>query len=96
MATTTSTSQQFTLNISDLWKGLLMAILAPAVTILYDLITTGNAINWQHIGAAALAGGLGYLIKNFLTPSAIVIKDAPPSQVQAVKDGAAEAKVVSK
>lgn len=97
MAQTTATSSQFSLGWRDLLKGLLMAVLTPVIAIISDSIDKGVlTFNWHLILLAALGGAVGYLIKNFLTPSAIVIKDAAPAQIQAVKDGAAEAKVVNK
>lgn len=72
-----------------------MAVLVPVVTIIMDSLNQGSlTFNWKQIGIAALGGFIAYLIKNFLSPSQIVIQDPSKSDVQAVKDGNAEAKVV--
>lgn len=93
MSTTTTTSQQFSLNLSDWWKGLIMAVLTPVFAIILDSLNAGQLqFNWKIIGGAALAGLVAYLAKNFFTPSAIVVKDVPKETVQAVKEG--EARVV--
>jgi hypothetical protein len=88
MATIT-TSNQYSLNWKDIFKGLIVAVITPVFTIIMTSLNAGVlTFDWKAIGATAAAAALAYLLKNFLTPSAIVI-DAPPSQVQAVKDGEA-------
>ena len=88
MATTLTTSSQFSINWADAGKGLIMAILTPIVFSLLSTISSGTlAVNWHNLLILALSAGLGYIAKNFFTPSAIVVKDAPQSQVDAIKDG---------
>lgn len=73
------TSGLFSLNLQDLGKGLIMAVLVPVVTIVEQSIQAGSLIfNWTSIGMAAAGGGLAYLVKNFLTPAQIVIPSQPP------------------
>lgn len=73
MATTTTTSGLFQLNVSDFVKGLLMAVLVPVFAIIGDSITKGTlTFDWKLIGLSALGGLIGYLTKNFLTPAATV------------------------
>ena len=63
-------SPLFTLNWNDLLKGLIMAVATPAVFIIQQTIENGQLVfHWQQIGMAAIAGGLAYLAKNFLTPA---------------------------
>jgi len=63
-------SEQFSLNIQDILKGLLMAVLTPALFIIQQSLDKGEFIfNWKQVGIAAVAGGVAYLIKNFLTPT---------------------------
>lgn len=58
------------LNFSDLLKGILMAILVPAVTIIQESLNAGvMTFNWKSIAIASLSGGLAYLLKNFFTPT---------------------------
>jgi len=93
----TTTSKQFSLNLSDLWKGIQMSVILPILTIIQASIANGEfTLNWRTIGLTAVGGFIAYLIKNFFTPSAIVIKDATKEDMQAVKDGEAEVKVVTK
>lgn len=94
MATIT-TSNQFSLSLKDILKGLLVAVITPVITIIMTSVNAGQlTFDWKAIGIVALAAGLAYLVKNFFTPAAIVI-DAPASQVQAVKDGDATIKVTN-
>jgi hypothetical protein len=54
---------------SDILKGILMAFIVPAVTIIKQSLDAGAWVfDWKVIATASLAGGLGYLLKNFLTP----------------------------
>lgn len=94
MATTT-TSNQYSVSTKDVLKGLLVAVITPVITIIMTSVNAGQlTFDWKAIGIVALAAGLAYLVKNFFTPSAIIV-DATASQVQAVKDGDAEVKVTA-
>ena len=57
-------------NLLDLGKGLIMAILTPAVMIVQQSLNSGELIfNWNQIAIASFAGGFAYMVKNLLTPS---------------------------
>ena len=58
------------LNLSDGIKGLILAIITSFVTGIYQLLIAGGAFNWLTLKPmllTALAAGLSYIIKNFLT-----------------------------
>ena len=56
------------LNINDIFKGLLMAVLTPVVVIIQQSLEAGVFVfDWKSIGLAALSGGVAYLVKNFFT-----------------------------
>jgi len=60
------------LNLNDFFKGLIMVIITSIVTGIYELLTNGTVLTWDTIKPvliAAVAAGLGYLIKNFLSNS---------------------------
>lgn len=66
-------SKQFNLKLRDWLKGLLMAVLTPAILIVQQSLEAGVWVfNWQTIGMAAVAGGMAYIVKNFLEPSKVV------------------------
>lgn len=70
----TITSQMFSLKTKDFLKALLIAVLMPVLLLIQESIAAGEmAFNWKELGMAAVAGFVGYLIKNFFTPAQIVI-----------------------
>lgn len=63
-------SDLFTLNWKDFLKGLVIAILTPAVLIIQQSIDLQVwTFNWKQISMAAIAGAVAYLLKNMLTNS---------------------------
>ena len=63
-------SKQGTLAMSDIVRGLIMAVLTPAVLILQQSLESGIlTFNWKEIAMASVAGGLAYLVKNFFEPT---------------------------
>lgn len=73
MESKTIVSKQFTLQWRDWVRGLLMAVITPALVIIQQSVDVGQIVfNWKAIGMASLAGGLAYLLKNFLEPSKVV------------------------
>ena len=70
------TSKQFSLDYRDILKGLLMSILTPALFIVQQSLDKGELVfNYKQVAVAAVAGGVAYLIKNFLTPSKTIINN---------------------
>lgn len=68
-------SNFLSLNMRDLLRGLLMAVLTPVLVIVQQSIEGGELVfNWKAIGIAAVAGGVAYLIKNLFTPKTEVQK----------------------
>lgn len=59
----------------DIGKGVVMAILVPALLIVQQSLDKGElTFNWKAIAMAAVAGGVSYLIKNFATSSVKEVK----------------------
>lgn len=70
-----TTSKIFSLDWLDAAKGLLMAALAAGFMTAQELLDKGvDIFDWHLVGKAAVSGFLGYLIKNFFSPSKVVIK----------------------
>jgi hypothetical protein len=58
------------LDLKDLSKGLLMAVLSSVLTIVYNTVEAGSLdFNWHAIGMAAITSGIAYLMKNLLSNS---------------------------
>lgn len=56
------------LNLNDILKGLLMAVLTPVIVVVQQSLEAGIFVfDWKSIGVAALSGGVAYLVKNFFT-----------------------------
>ena len=86
---TTKTNQQYSINWSDLARGLLIAVLTAVFTTVLDQIQTlGLTLDWKEIGVIALTAGISYVLKNFLTPTEIVVVNPPADAVADVKKGA--------
>jgi large-conductance mechanosensitive channel len=96
MATVTG-SKQFSLNFRDIVKGLAMAVILPVVNVIYQSIEAGSfEFDWKRIGLLAAGGFIAYIIKNFLTPAEITVTNVKPETIEAVKDGTADVKVITK
>src|SRR4029078_1962216 len=91
---TTTTSKQYSLKLNDFWKGLIMAVGTPVSAIMLLALQAGSFdFDWKTIGTVAAASLITYLTKNFFTPSAIVVKDAPKATVEAVDKGTAQVEI---
>jgi hypothetical protein len=61
-------SRLWSLQLSDWWKGLIVAVLTAPLTIIYQSISAGSLVlDWKAILLAGLAGGIAYLMKNIAT-----------------------------
>jgi len=71
-------SKLFQLNRKDFLKGLIMAVLVPAVLIIQQSLDSGTLIfNWKAILMASISGAFAYLIKNFLTTDSLELNKTP-------------------
>lgn len=69
------TSKQFAINWMDIAKACLMATLTPVLVLIQNTVDAGVfTFHWKNLLMAAIGGFVAYLIKNFFTPSKIVIK----------------------
>lgn len=65
-------TELWTLKMSDWQRGLVVAILTTPLTIIYDTVTATPmtlTFDWKKILGTAIAGGVAYLLKNFVTGS---------------------------
>lgn len=90
-------SRQFTLNLNDFWKGLIMAVGGAVFQIIVDTINSGSlTFDWAVIGKTALAAAIAYLAKNFFDKPKVVILNPTDQQVDMVKTGDAKVIVTQK
>ena len=58
----------WTVKMGDWERGLVVAIITVPLTIIMNSAVAGSiTFNWKVILAAAIAGGVGYLLKNLVT-----------------------------
>ena len=67
-------SKFLSINVQDIMKAVIVAILTPCAAYLGQVLTAFStsgtfAIDWPTLGHYALAGFVGYLVKQFLTNS---------------------------
>lgn len=78
-----TTNKQFSLNLPDWLKGLLMAIGTPVIAVIIDSTSKGSLnFDWKLIATTAISAGGLYLMKNFLTPTHTVISGDVNVQIQ--------------
>ena len=95
--TTVTSSEQFSLNWRDLVRGTIVAAIGAAAGLVLGMLQAEDVVfNWTKVWQTAAAAGVAYLIKNFFDKPTITIVNPPKEAVQAVKDGAKEATVVTK
>jgi hypothetical protein len=93
---TTTTSKQYTLNVKDALRGLLMAVLGAVLTALYPVVSDGSFdFNWKSIAAGAVTTAIAYLLKNFFTPTEVVVTKVPEEKVKQVQKGTADVVIQS-
>ncbi len=57
-------SNLFNLNWKDFFKGLVMAIITAALTLVYQLLQAGSVIDWNQVGLVSITAALAYILKN--------------------------------
>lgn len=58
----------WSVGLGDIGRGLVVAILATPVGIIYDWAMSETFhLSWRSVLKGAIAGGIGYLMKNFFT-----------------------------
>lgn len=74
METKKIVSKQFSLQLRDFTRGLVIAILTPALFVIQQSLDKGEWVfNWKSIAIASASGGLAYLFRNFIEPTKTVI-----------------------
>lgn len=83
-------STMFSLQTRDFLKGLIMAALIPVLLVIQQSIAAGDLVfDWKAIAMAAIAGFVGYLLKNFLTDDTKVAqKILQEAKAKEIKDAA--------
>lgn len=83
------------LNWQDATKALLLTVITAVLSLIYEGLIKGGPINWTVVGTTALTTGIGYILKNWLSPTSITINNPSKASVEKVQEGTATAKVIS-
>lgn len=83
------------LNWQDAVKALILTVITSVLSIVYETLIKGGPIDWSVVGTTAVTTAVGYILKNWLSPTQIIIQNPSKSAVEAVQEGTATAKVVT-
>lgn len=61
----TRISKKFTLQLSDFWRGLLLAVISPVLVFVQEWLTGTHDMDWRLVAKIAVGALVGYLLKNF-------------------------------
>jgi len=68
------TSSLYSLNTKDILRSLLIAVATPVLAAIATSLNAGEIkINWQSLLQIGISAAAAYLIKNFFTPSEVVL-----------------------
>lgn len=72
MAEKVIVSKKFSIELRDLLKGGLLAVIASVAPLLQATLDSGElTFNWKAIGITAMGTFVAYIIKNFLAPAQV-------------------------
>jgi hypothetical protein len=58
------------IDLNDLGKGLILAVLTSVLTVIYTTVQAGSlSFDWKLVATTALTSAIGYLLKNLFTNS---------------------------
>lgn len=58
------------IDLNDLGKGLILAVLTSVLTVVYTTVQAGSlSFDWKLVATTALTSAIGYLLKNLFTNS---------------------------
>lgn len=69
------TSKKYRIDLYDIGKGFLLAIVTPVLVAIQDTLDAGMlTLDWKKLLMIGIGGGLAYLIKNFFSGEKLVSK----------------------
>lgn len=74
--------KQFTLKVWDFLKGIYLAVIVPLLVTILEVIQAGSFdLDWESLWKIAVSAIAAYLLKNFLTPTHVVVEQPEPVTV---------------
>ena len=78
--------KQFSLKVKDFLKGIYVSVIAPLVLIIAGQFQIGNFdLNWKELGLLAISTFVAYLLKNYLTPTKVVVEQPSQTTIEVAK-----------
>lgn len=78
--------KQFALKAKDFLKGAYVSVIAPIVLVVLEQLQVGNFnLDWKALGALALSTFVGYLLKNYFAPTAVVIEQPTQTTIEVAR-----------
>lgn len=66
--------KRFSLRANDFLQGLYVSVIAPIILLILEQFQIGNFnLDWEALGTLALSTFIGYILKNYLAPTKIVV-----------------------
>ena len=65
------TSKLFSINVRDVLRGAIVSGLSGASGLILEALNAQANIDWNTVGNYAIAGALGYIVKNFFTKGGV-------------------------
>lgn len=83
------------LNTQDAIKAFILTVITSVLTIIYEAFVKCSTcpIDWQAVKTVAITTAIGYILKNWLSPTQIVIQKPSEKHVEAVKEGTAQVNI---
>lgn len=77
------------LNVQDFIKSMILTVITSVLSIVYEAIGSCGfgCIDWKVVSTVAGTTAIGYLLKNWLSPTQISIQKPSVSAIEAVKEG---------
>lgn len=94
----TVTSEKGTVNLRDILRSLVVAFLTAVFSILYSTLLPEDAtfmdIKWMAVLKQGVTAAMGYLVMNVFSSSKIVVVNPDKQDLQAVKTGESDIRVL--
>lgn len=78
--------KQFSLKVKDFLKGIYLAVIVPLLVTILEVIQAGSFnLDWESLGKIGISSLAAYLLKNFLTPTKVVVEQPSQTTIEVAK-----------
>lgn len=76
-------NKQFSLKVKDFIKGIYLAVIVPALVTVLEVVQAGSFdLDLKSIGLISVSALAAYLLKNFFTPTEVVVTEPKANTVK--------------